>query len=126
MRRNMTSLSRVPAVVVLLYSAQTASFAGSKPVELRWSELAPLIQNRRVELTLVDGSKLKGEAVVIREDSVVLQNAAVPRGSVSQIKFEKQRGSWGRKLGTTIGILSGVVLGGYVAAVSADSAGAVI
>lgn len=120
----MTSLSRVPAIFALLYSAQTASFAGSKPVELRWSELAPLIQGRRVELMLVDGAKLKGEAVVVREDSIVMGNASVPRESVSLIKLERPRGSWGRKLGTVIGVLSGLVVGGYVTAVAVDSAGA--
>jgi hypothetical protein len=123
-RRNRTSLSRVPAVFALLHSAQTASFAGSKPVELKWSELAPMIQSRRVELTLVDGVKLKGKTVVVREDSIVLENASVPRSSVSLIKLEKARGSWGRRLGTVIGVVSGLVVGGYVTAVATNSAGA--
>lgn len=120
----MTSLSRVPAVFALLYSAQTASFAESKPVELKWSELAPLIQSRRVELTLVDGAKLKGEAVVVREDSIVLGSGSIPRSSVSLIKLQRTRGSWGRKLGTVIGVLGGLVVGGYVTAVATNSAGA--
>lgn len=117
----MTSLSRVPAVFALLYSAQSASFAETKPVELRWSEIGPLIQSRRVELTLVDGARLTGEVVVVREDSIVMGKASAPRASVSLIKVEKQRGSWGRKLGTVIGVLSGLVVGGYVTALTADS-----
>jgi len=91
-------------------------------VELRWSELAPLIQGRRVELTLGDGAKLRGEAVVVREDSIVMANASIPRESVSLIKVDKSRGSWGRKLGTVIGVVSGIVAGAYVSAVSTDSA----
>ena len=85
----MTSLLRVSAIFALLCSSQTASFAESKPVELKWSELSRLIQNRRVELMLVDGTKLKGEAVVVREDSIVVGNASVPRASVSLIQAGK-------------------------------------
>ena len=120
----MISQSRIPVLFAILCLGQTASFAESKPVELRWSELAPLIQSRRVELTLVDGAKLKGEAVVVREDSIVMGNASIPRSSVSLIKLQRTRGSWGRKLGTVIGVLSGLVVGGYVTAVATNSAGA--
>ena len=120
----MTSLLRVSAIFALLCSSQTANFAESKPVELKWSELSRLIQSRRVELMLVDGTKLKGEAVVVREDSIVVGNASVPRASVSLIKLERPRGSWGRRLGTVIGVLSGLVVGGYVTSVATVSAGA--
>jgi hypothetical protein len=118
----MKSPLRVAPVLALLCFVQTAGFAASKPVELKWSELAPLIQSRRVELTLVDGAKLRGEAIVVREDSIVMAKTSVPRESVSLIKVEKSRGSWARKLGTVIGALSGIVIGGYVSAVSTDSA----
>ncbi len=119
----MKSLSRLTAMFALLLSAQTASFAASPPIELHWSELSPLIQNRRVELTLVGGAKRKGEVLLVREDSIVLEKATVPRESVSLIKLEKQGDRWGSKLGTTLGVLTGLVVGGYVTAVAApDSA----
>lgn len=85
---------------------------------------------------LPEGTSIKGEAVAVRDEALVVDvkgasdtkaypkgSATIPRASVTLIKVERRRGSWGRKLGTVVGVLSGIVLGGYVAAVTADSAG---
>ena len=123
-------------MIVLLCAGQTGGWADSKPLELKWTELAPLIQGRRVELTLAQGTKIKGEAIAVREDTLLLDvkkasksyekgNAVIPRASLSLIKVEK-KGSSGRVLGTIIGVLTGLVVGGYVAARAGNSAASVI
>lgn len=110
--------------------------SGGRPVELRWNELAPLIHRKSVALILTSGITVRGEAMVVRDDALVLDvagssnstaypkgNSTIPRASVAMIRLERMRGSWGRNLGTTIGLLSGLMIGGYVTAQVADSAG---
>jgi outer membrane lipoprotein SlyB len=53
-------------------------------------------------------------------------SATIPRASVTLIQVERRRGSWGRKLGTVVGVLSGLVLGGYVVAKTTNSDGPAI
>ena len=90
-----------------------------------------------MELTLAQGTKIKGEAIAVREGALLLDvkkasksyekgNALIPRASLSLIKVEREGGSWGRRLGTVIGVLTGLVVGGYVAARAGNSAAAVI
>jgi len=133
----MTSPCRAIGLVLLLCACHVLVLAGSKPLELKWSELSPIIGGHRVRLVLPEGTAIKGEAIAVREDALVVDvkstsnreaypkgSATIPRASVTLIEVERRRGSWGRNLGTVVGVLSGVVLGGYVAAVTADSAGA--
>jgi len=123
-------------IVVLLLVGQGHALAASNPLELKWGELAPMIVGQRVELTLTDGVRVKGEAVVVREDTLVMDvkktsgekaypkgSGAIPRNMVSLIKLERTRGAWGRSIGTVIGVMAGLVVGGYVTYVAADSAG---
>jgi hypothetical protein len=117
----MTSILRLLAVAILLSLPITAA---SKPVEMRWNELAPVIGGARVEVILNDGMKIKGEVVAVREDALLLDTKGtsnVPRVSVVQINVERKRGVWGRTLGTVFGILTGMTLGTY-AAVHTDTA----
>ena len=122
--------------VALLFVCQMHGLAESKPLELKWGEIAPIIGGHRVQLVLPDGTMIKGEAITVRDDALVVDvkstsnaracpkgSASISRTSVNLIQVERRRGSWGRNLGTAVGIISGVVLGGYVAAVTADSAG---
>jgi len=135
----MTSKLQAAILIALLLAVQSSGFAETKALELKWNELAPLVVGHRVELTLTGGAKVKGEAVVVREDNLMMDvagssgakpypkgSAAIPRDQVSLIKVERTRGSWGRSMGTVIGVLSGIVVGTYVAVVSTDSAGAAI
>ena len=46
--------------------------AVSKPVEVKWKELAPLIKGYDVTLELIDGVKVRGEVIAIREDSILI------------------------------------------------------
>src|SRR6266404_1859641 len=100
----MTLKYRVLFSIFLLCGGQTTGLAESKPLELKWTELAPIIQGRRVELVLKQGPKIKGEAVVVREDSLVMDvkkvsggkpyqkgSAAIPRTAIRSIKLERTR-----------------------------------
>jgi hypothetical protein len=122
-------------LLLLCFAPQTV-LAESKPLELRWTELAPLIGGQRVEVLLNDGLKIKGEVIAVRDDTILLDvasaakgypkgNGTVARGSLMQINLERRRGAWGRSLGTVFGILTGMTVGGYAAA-HTDSAGAAI
>jgi hypothetical protein len=113
--------------------------ADSKPLELKWSELAPLISSHVVQLTLSTGGTVRGEVATVRDDSLVIDvrkssdsktypkgSASVLRSSVTLIKVERAHGSWGRTIGTTLGVLTGLAIGGYAAGSTADSAGKAI
>jgi hypothetical protein len=115
--------------MALLSLAEVSGLAESKPLELRWSELEPVITGRRAAVLLTDGRTIKGEVVAVRGDSLLMDarsasGTPIPRQSINLIKLEKGRGSWGRGMGTTLGVLTGVPVGAYVAATQARSGGA--
>ena len=108
----------------------------AEAVDLRWSELAAIVVGQHVTLRLSDGTSVHGEALVVREDALVIatparkrgsvpdgRGAAIPRSLVHTIEVRKMRGDWGRHLGTRIGMLSGIVIGGYLSGTVANSAG---
>jgi hypothetical protein len=82
------------------------------------NELAPLISGQHIEAVLNSGLKVKGEVVAVRAEELVLdakKDGNSPRASLVQINLERRRGAWGRTLGTTLGILTGMGLGGFAA-----------
>src|SRR6185436_18649239 len=96
---------RMVILMMLIRVGQTAGHAETKPLEVKWTALAPLVQGQRVQMTLPDGVTLKGQAVVVREDTMLLDvrkafgafkkgSATIPRSSVTLIKVEGTRGSW--------------------------------
>jgi hypothetical protein len=126
-------------LLVFCLVAEVAPAAQSKPLELKWNELSSMIAGHRVELTLPEGATIQGEAVAVREDTLVIDvqkssgakaypkgSATIPRASVNLIKLERARGSAGRTLGTIGGVLTGLVVGGYTAAVATDNASTAI
>jgi hypothetical protein len=107
--------------------------AGS--IDLRWAELAPVVVGQEVTVRLLDGSAMGGEVLVVREDALVVSrpshargdassgaNAIVQRSNLHTITLRKITGGR-RHLGTVLGVLNGVVIGGYVSGNVADSAG---
>ncbi len=123
------------AVLVLFCLVQADVQAETRPLELKWGELAPTVQGHSVELTLTGGAKITGDVAAIRDDAMVLDvkktsdakayprgNASVPRSSVQLVKL-KRSGGWGKTLGTTLGVLSGVTVGGYIAGTTQNDAG---
>ena len=122
----------------LLCIGQASGRAESKALELKWTELAPMIVSHQVELTLRDGGKVSGEAIAVRDDGLLLDvkkfsgpksfakgSGTAPRADITHITLRRTRGSWGRSIGTTIGVIAGLGLGGYTAA-HADSGGAAV
>jgi hypothetical protein len=99
-------------------------------VELRWGELGPVIVGQRVEVLLTDRTKVAGDVLVVREDAIVMdlgknrRSGTVARENVALIRLERMTGTGGRKLGTVIGVISGLFVGGYVTGRYVDSAGA--
>ncbi len=129
----MTKNIRLIFLIALLGLGQKGARAESKPLEMKWNELAPMIGGHRAALVLTDGATVKGEVVAVREDSILMDvssavrgytkgSGSIPRNSVSLIRLQRTRGAWGRTLGTVIGVLGGVVVGGYVAATSTNRA----
>ena len=123
------------AVPVLFCLVQASMQAEARPLELKWGELAPTIQGHPVELTLTGGTRVSGDVAAIRDDVMVLDvkktsdakaypkgNASIPRGSIQLVEL-KRSGAWGKTLGTTLGVLSGVAVGGYVAGTTQNDAG---
>ncbi len=115
-------------LLVSLCAVQTCALAESKPLELKWSELAPMIGGHHVEIGLNEGTTVRGEAVAVREETLLVDvsgssgtkqfargNAAIPRNSITLIKLQRSSGTWGRTLGTVIGVVAGLGIGGYTA-----------
>jgi hypothetical protein len=130
-------IERAIAVHAARLAAEPVAPSGSEQtgVELRWAELGPVIAGQRVTAVLSDGSRITGDAVVVRDDALVLDvkratgsqayagsNAPVPRPVIRTLEIERHGGA-GRTLGTVLGVLAGVVIGGWVSAEVADSAG---
>ncbi|MEQ1948212.1 MAG: hypothetical protein ABL995_13540 [Bryobacteraceae bacterium] len=122
--------------MVTLLVGQATAFAANAPLELRWSELSTAVTGKTVEMVLPGAVTVKGEVAAIREDALVLDvhkssdnkaqpkgNAVIPRASVSVIKIEEHGTNW-RTMGTVVGAIGGLPLGGYIAAKTTDSAGA--
>ena len=110
--------------------------AESRPLELKWGELSPIIGGQQVQLVLPEGTAIQGEAIAVREEALVMDvkrtsnakaypkgSATIPRASITLIQVERRRGSWGRKIGTVVGVLSGVMLGSYVTVKANPSVG---
>lgn len=132
-----TEKIRALFLITLLCVGQKGALAESKPLEVKWSELATLIGGHRVALELTDGLTVKGEVVAVREDAILLDvssaargyargSGSIPRGSVGLINLQRTRGGWGRTMGTVIGVMGGLGVGGYVAGRATSSAGAAI
>ena len=118
--------------------ALESGMAQSKPLELKWNELSSIIAGHRVEISLAGNATVQGEAVAVRQDSLVIDvakasgpkpysagNAEIPRSDVGLIRVQRMRGSWGRTLGTIIGVVAGLGGGGYAAS-RTDSGGAAV
>lgn len=128
----MSKLAILPALLLLALPGLNAQEA-ARPVQLSWGELAPIIGNHKVKLALPDGAVISGEAITVREDALVLDvkqtsntttypkgYTPVPRDSVSLLQVERRSRNGTRAITTTVGVISGVIGGGYIAAKIAD------
>ena len=96
------------AVLVAAVFLFQSSFleAASRPLELKWSELDPVITAQKIALALPDGTRIKGRVLEVRPDSLLMQIrhtsnkkahpkglASVPRASVTEIEVTERRNS---------------------------------
>ena len=122
---------------ILLCLLCTNASAESRPLELKWDEPASLIRGQVVQMVPPDGTMIRAEVISVREDALLMDikrtsdasayskgNALIPKASVQLMQLERRRGSWGRNLGTVVGVLTGVVVGGHVAITKTNSASA--
>ena len=134
-------------VTVLKYAATLACAlcftpavqASASQLELKWNELGPVIAGHQVKLVLPGGAEIQGEAIAVREDTLLLNvkktsdrksyprgQSAIPRAAVTTLQFETIRGSGGRTIGVIVGALGGLILGGDLVAHTAHSEPAAI
>ena len=105
-----------------------SAVAATHPSDIRWNELAALIIGHRVSIPLPGGILVEGEALSVRDDSLVLDiarttNASrypkgqtpIPRAAVTEVRLAERRSTGGRILGTAVGALTGVVAGAEIA-----------
>jgi hypothetical protein len=99
--------------------------AAADEVQLKWTELGAIVIGHDVRLVLPGGAILRGEIEAVRDDSLVMivaktserkafpkgQNS-IPRASVSVVEVRKVRGIAGRVIGTTAGVVGGLVIAG--------------
>lgn len=110
--------------------------AAANEVQLRWTELGAIAIGHDVRLALPGGTVLRGEVQAIRDDSLVMvvtktsdkkafpkgQNS-IPRTSVTVVEIMKVRGIGGRVIGTTTGVIGGLIISGEIIAHSNVSEG---
>jgi len=92
------------------------------PVEMKWSELGPIVVNQRVDVMLKDGRVVRGEALAVRDTELLLEaksgakgSMTIPRESVTGLTVSRTRGAGGRTFGTIVGIIGGMWVAGAVA-----------
>jgi len=100
------------------------------PVEMRWSEIGPVVVNQRVDVALKDGRVVRGEALAVRDTELLLEaksetkgSMTIPRESITGLTVTRTKGSGGRVFGSIVGIVGGMWIGGYTASTT-DSAAA--
>jgi len=125
-------------VVALMCVIQTSMLAESKPLELRWNELAPMINGHEIEVVLTDGATMRGEAVAVRENALLMDvkevrradgqnkgSVSIARNTLSSIKLQRTRVD-GQNHGHGPGRGWRSQCRGYVAAAHTESAPAAI
>lgn len=113
--------------------------ASANQLELKWNEVGPMVVGHQVKLVLPGGAQIQGEAIAVREDTLLLNvkktsdrksyprgQDAIPRASVTTLQCETIRGPGGRTIGVIVGALGGLILGGDLVTHTAHSEAAAI
>jgi hypothetical protein len=125
MRCNTSGYRLRAGFLIALLMAPGSGLARTKLLEVRWNELAPMVNGHSVTLPLTDGMQVNGEAIAVRQDALQLNvsravegyekgSRAVPRSGVVAIDVKRSRGIGGWALGTVVGTLGGIGLGAWV------------
>jgi hypothetical protein len=121
-------MNRILAGSVWLLVAVFRGAAAAPPAEIRWNELAALIVGHRVSVPLPGGGIVGGEALSVRDNTLVLDvgktsdasrypkgQTPIPRASVTEVRLAERGGVGGRILGSAVGALIGIVGGAEIA-----------
>ena len=124
------------ALLVLLLAP--ATFAATE-VELRWDELSPMITGKEVALVLPNGAAVRGEAIAVRTDGLVMVvkrtsdkklqpkgQATIPREQVKLLDLRRPRSAAGRIALTIVGAFGGMTLGALLAVTVIDNVAAAV
>jgi len=102
-----------------------------RSLELRWNEIGGLAVGQRIEIPLPDGRVVKGEAVAVRDDVILVDastkpkgSTSIPRSSVTQLTVMRTKGAGGRIAGTILGVIGGMYAGTALLIHTSDSGGA--
>jgi hypothetical protein len=60
------------SAALLLFAQLPVAYSATKPTEMRWSELGPFIAGREVSTVLPDGTFVRGRALAVDADALVL------------------------------------------------------
>lgn len=117
--RNSTSSKLGSIFMVLLVAAP----AWADSMTLHWSELSPVIVNRTVSLKLADGTQIRGKAIELAPQQLVLKvhkigRQSIPRSQITTLDVSRPTVRW-RIVGTAAGAAAGIPLG-VVAAIEKD------
>jgi hypothetical protein len=141
MEKPMSAKQSIALVLVFAWLAQDVAMAGQKlpriPKDgrLSWSELGPVAVDRKAKVLLSDGTKVEGEVLAVRPESLVLEvnktsdkhvwpkgQTEVPRTSVTQFRLVKDSGP-GKLIGGIVGTVGGIMTAGVIAYYSGGGAG---
>ena len=121
------------AAAICLSAASTAS-AGTSRIEVRWSELPPIILGHTVSMALPTGVAVSGDVVAMHDDSLTLEirktsdarlqqkgEASIPRASITTLEMTESNRTGGRIVGVVVGAVLGMVGGAEIAIHSSAS-----
>ena len=116
----------ISMLATLLLCAVVAKAA--EDLQVRWSELGPLITGEEISLVLPAGVRVQGMVVAVTPEALDLlikktsdrraypkMQTAIPRSSISAIELRKMRRQMGRVIGTIGGFWWGYLLGSELA-----------
>ena len=108
----MSTKQWIALLLVFIWLGQDIGLARQKPeaikatpARLTWSELAPVVVDRKVGTTLPDGTRIEGQALAVRPDALVMDitktsdrkahpkgQTEIPRSSLMELGVIKDRG----------------------------------
>jgi len=121
------------AVVIVGFVFASSVFGDDKKIQVRWEELAGVVQGKKVEMVLRNGEDLEGRVQAVEPQALQIKVSkasgryekgiqSVPRSEVSVLRFQGRSGPW-RGLGTAIGAGGAVLASLPVWAVIANETG---
>jgi hypothetical protein len=107
-------------------------------MQLDWDELSNVLLEKKISAVLRDGTKVQGEVLAVRPESLVLDvqkssrkkvhpvgQAAIARELVGDVRLIRERGSAGRIVGGILGAIGGIY-GSVGLGFAADSVGVLV